>query len=282
MKLIKIAENDGPINWESQKPKNTEEAYAWAVKQELSARHQKAVFMEKLKPYEKHVITSWDPDKLGDVIAKMKYHYHWWGMPKGTPNGEKLWKAISFFIGRYEHARKLEGRYGRLVAKLKKVARTETFNDLKYKIPEKTIPSAEVPRRVYYDKDHYFNNPYWDKENVVSRYAGTIGHYANFSSAERNVLVELDRTLVRAGLKGMEKIYASTRKNGKWTDNRFVAVGADGRVVWKRIGGNVVYVDGKRISISYLTDTNATSLAMQQKILGPLKTTSKPFTGQKL
>jgi hypothetical protein len=48
------------------------------------------------------------------------------------------------------------------------------------------------------------------------------------------------------------------------------------------MGGNIVYVDGKKISISYLTDTNISALAMQKKILDPLKTTSKPDTGQNL
>lgn len=283
MKLNIVSENDGPVNWESQKPKNTEEAYAWAIKQELSARHQKAVFMEKLLPYEKHVATSWGPDNFKIPMEHViKYNWTWWGIPKGTPNSDKIWKAIKFYVERFEHARKLEGRYGRLVAKLKKVARTETFNDLKYKVPEKTIASADVPRKIYYDKDHYFNNPYWDKENVISRYAGTVGHYDKFNQTERNTLVELDRALTRNGLAGMEKIYASTRKNGKWSDNRFVAVGANGRVVWKHLGGNIIYVDGKRISIGYLTSTDHNSIDMQQKILGPLKTTPKPDTGQKL
>jgi hypothetical protein len=80
----------------------------------------------------------------------------------------------------------------------------------------------------------------------------------------------------------MEKLYGSTRKNGKWTDNRFVAIGADGRVIWKRVGGNVIYVDGKKISVSYLTNTDVTSLAKQKQFLEPLKTTPKPITGQKL
>lgn len=285
MKLFNIAENDNdPVKWENSKPKNTEEAYWWAVKQELAARHQKAVFMEKLKPYETVVVSSYTPNKLGEVIDKpMKYHYHWWGMPKGTPNGDKLWKAIKFYIERYEQARILEGRYGRLVQKLKKVGRTETFNELKFKVPEKLIPSSQVPRRVYYDKDHYFNNPYWDKENVISRYAGTVGHYPDFNAKERNTLVELDRTLIRNGLDGMDKIYGSTRKNHKWTENRFAATGAGGRLVWRHTGGgNVVYVDGKKISVSYLTDTYASALAMQKKILEPLKTTPKPDTTQKL
>jgi hypothetical protein len=99
------------------------------------------------------MVSSYSGDKLGDVTHKIKYHYHWWGIPKGTPNADKLWSIVKFYVDRYERARLAEGRYGRLVAKLKKTARTEKFNELKYKVPEKMIPSSEVPRRIYYDKN---------------------------------------------------------------------------------------------------------------------------------
>jgi len=78
--------------------------------------------------------------------------------------------------------------------------------------------------------------------------------------------------LKRNGLAGMETLYVSRIKVGKYVpDNRFVAFGANGKLIWKHVRGNTVYVDGKKISISYLTGTQAHDLMLQKALLEPLK-----------
>lgn len=271
MKLDNVSQSDGPVNWNNLENKTTEEQYNWALKQAMAAAHQEKVFREKLKPFEKHIITAYKGNFKVPVTHKIKCGFHWWGIPEGTPNADKLWAPLEFYAKRANHAEKLNGKYRRLAAKLKKVARTEKFNELKYKVPAQTIPSAEVPRRIYYTDDKYFNNPYWNREDVVSRYAGQVGHFPGYTHAERNLLVELDQTLTRNGLSGLEKMYSSTAKKGKWTDNRFVVFGAGGKVIWKHIGSNTVYINGAKISMSNIVGTSQFALDMQQKILGPLK-----------
>lgn len=272
MKLNNIVENDeGPVNWNNVEPQTTEEKYAQALKQEAAMRHQKDVFREKVEPFLPHLIRSWKPDKFtSPVTHKTRFNHYWYGLPEGTPNGEQMWKTFKFYTDRYEAARKMEGRYNRLAIQLKKVSRTETFNDLKYKVPAEKLSSNQVPRRIYYTKDKYFNNPYWDREDVISRYAGTPGHFEEITQPERNMLVELNRTLTRNGLDGLSKLYGSTKRIGaKHQENRFVVLGANGRVIWKHIGGNQCYVDGKKISMSLMT--NPKEFEKQQAILGYLK-----------
>ncbi len=271
MKLLNINEDDkGPVNWNNAQPKDTQEAYDWAVRQDMSARHQMDVFTKKLAPFEKHVITAWNGEFKTPVSHKIKNQYTWWGIPKGTPHEDEMFRAIKFYVERRERARKLQGRYSRLVSKLKKQSRTESFNDMKYKVKPVIFPSTSVPRRIHYTPDNYFNNPYWTKE-CISRYAGTVGHFDKFTPAERTTLVELDRTLRRYGIGGMEKLYGCTVQNGKWQDNRFVVIGGDEKVIWKHMGGNIVYVDGKRISMSILTNAeNHHAVARQKDILRPL------------
>lgn len=273
MKLFNIAENDDSVNWGNFQSKDTEDALGQAIKQEFAARHQKLVFREKLKPYENLVVTSWKPDVFKiPVLHYIKVDYTYWGIPVGTPNAETLWQAIKFYVKRFEHARKLEGRYGRLVTKLKKQARKEKFSDLKNKVPAETIPSSQVPRRIQYDGPSYFNNPYWIKDDVVNRYAGPVGHYQFFTDPERNTLVELDRALTKNGLDGMTKMYGCTIKPGKWPNNYFVAFGANGRLIWKHTNGNIVYIDGKRISITTLTNAGTPNdIKRQSAVLSLLK-----------
>lgn len=271
MKLLNVGDNDQPVNWQNVENQNIEDGYKQAVKQQSAARHQYTVFSQKLKPYEKHIITQWNGEFQSPVSHKIKYGYTWWGLPVGTPNGDQLWKAIKFYVARVNQARKMESKYARIAAKLKKAARTERFNELKYKTTIQTIPSSEVPRRIYYapGEGKYFNNPYWNRENVISRYAGQVGHFPEYTPTERNMLVELDQTLIRNGLAGLEKMYGSTIKSGRWANNHFVVFGANDKFIWKHVHGNLCYVDGKKVSISWLT--NPKEVEFQQKIFEPLK-----------
>ena len=275
MKIFNIAETtDEPVNWKNIETKGTEDTYRRAVKQEASARHRHAVFEEKLHQYQKLVATSWQEDGFKTPVShKIKTEFLWWGIPTGTPNADKLFQAIKFYVDRTNRARKLMGKYQRLAAKLKKVHRAETLKDLKSKSTFTHIDSADVPRRIIVSPHKYFNNPYWDRDNVVSRYAGPVVHFPKFTTAEQTTLIELERTLRKFGIPGMTKMYGSTIKKARWNDNRFVAFGADGRLIWKRMGGNTVYIDGNRVSITLLTNVivGSTDEMAQRDALEPLK-----------
>ena len=109
MRLLTVTETteDAPVNWKNLEPKNTEDKYTWALKQELAARQQMRVFKTKMGPYEKHMITSWNPDKFPTPVShSIKFNHRWLGIPKGTPKAEEMWKAVQFFVGRFERAKR--------------------------------------------------------------------------------------------------------------------------------------------------------------------------------
>lgn len=282
MKIFNIVETseDEPVNWENKKSGGTEEEYYRAVKQEASARHHSEVFMSMALKYSDLVVKAYNPDEFKvPVTHKIEFNYIWWGIPEGTPNAERLWAAIKLHVERYEHANKMMGRYQRLAAKLKKKYRAETLSDLKLKNVPVRIDSVNVPRKIYYTSTSYFENPYWEPDNVIRRYAGPAGHFPNFKPAELNTLVELEKSLRKFGLPGMTKMFACTIKknNGPYgvvNKNRFVAFGADGRLIWKyTTGGNVIYIDGKKVSITNLINVTVGSRAEmdQRNVLEPLR-----------
>lgn len=271
MKLFET--NDEAVNWTNDEPRSTSEAYVWALKRAASAYNAAIVYRHKFNPYEKLLVNSWNGEFKVPITHSMKVEHSWYGVAKSTPNGDTIWNAVKPIADRINKASKAYGKYTRLAAKLKKTYRVETFNELKYKTASKEEASLNVPRRVYYSKDNYFGNPYWIREDVLHRYAGPVGHFPHWKEAEKTKLVELERTLKRNGIPGMTKMEGVVIKNHKWTDNKFVAYGANGRLIWKHMtGGNVIYIDGKKVSITDLTDTsNVKRLARQQEILEPLK-----------
>lgn len=276
MKLTGIVETES--GFDIVQRKDLVDRYHAALKAARLAERHFELATDDLDKFKSHALTSWNGTKnwTRPVSHQAKFGWSYWAMPADTPNGDQLWKTIEHYGKRVHRAYKDISKYQRLASKLKKLYRSETFDKLKNGTPKATIPSAEVPRRIYYTKDNYFNNPYWDRENITKRYAGPVGHFPNFTNAERNTLTELERTLRHYGIPGLETLYGVTVKVRRQEINRFVVVGAGGRFIWKRIGGNVCYVDGKRVSISYMTNasvTNATHdevLHMQKQLLEPL------------
>ncbi len=139
---------------------------------------------------------------------------------------------------------------------------------------KETYHSLDIPRRIQYG-DHYFNNPYWERgDDVVDKYAGPPGHFANFDESEKHTLVELERALQANGIPGLSKMYGVTIKPQNKhlrAQNRFVVIGANGRLIWKRIAGNTLYIDGKKVSITYFTKLNANTLHHPNELLKSLK-----------
>lgn len=278
MKLFETTE-DGPINWENRKSVGTEDEYNRAVKQEASMQHRRQVFVDKVLQYSHVVVKEWKPENFKiPVVDKIKVYGRWWGVPADTPNADKLWKALKFYVDRYDQADKMIGRYGRLVTKLRKKFRAEIVNDLQSKEKAVRINAVDVPHKIYYAKNKYFDNPYWERENVVQRYAGPVGHFPHYTTAELNVLVELEKSLKKFGLPGMTKVFGCTVKiggPGSHNKNRFVAFGAEGRLIWKCVNGNYIYIDGKRVPITAVINVvGASSKAEldQRKYLEPLLT----------
>src|SRR5271170_61004 len=101
MKLIRVHETteDEPVNWgNNAELKTTEEKYLRALKQETSMRHQCEVFLHSILPYEKELIKAYNPDKFPVPISHMqKFQYSYWGLPKGAPNGETVWKGFMHY-----------------------------------------------------------------------------------------------------------------------------------------------------------------------------------------
>lgn len=267
MKLFNISENNqDSVNWKNTEFDTFEQEMLWTINKQRAAKHEQEILLQRFDLYKKHLVKSWNGKFPIPVSHKAEVQHQWFGMPEGTPNGDKIWKEVEFYINRIEHARKLAGKYERLVAKIKKEARTKSLEKLK-KAPNQIIPSADVPRRIYYSHNHYFNNPYWDNgENIISHYAGSVGHFSGFNKSEQHTLAELNQTLIRYGLGGMDKMYGVSFKPDYINQepcNKFVAFGADGRLIWKCNYGNIVYIDGKQVSILDVASTPTTKLGIE-------------------
>lgn len=269
MKLMGIVETEG--SFEIVKPTDTADKYLAALRSAKAAQHQYLLASDQLRKFEPHVLNSYNGNWKEPVSHQAKFGYSHWAMPAKTPNGDELWRTVEHYGKRVARAYKLAGRYRRLATKFRQQYRGEMLDDLKSKNSAGDVPSSRVPRRIHYTKTNYFNNPYWIRDNVITRYAGHVGHFPNFTNAESNTLAELERTLRRYGIPGLKTLYGVTLKKGRQQINHFVVIGADGRFIWKRIGGNTCYVDGKKVSITYLTDANAPdTLDMQKQLLEPL------------
>lgn len=262
--------NDQAVSWTNTEPADTPEAYVWALRKAKALHHQHEILLAKFKPYAKHLIKgNYRGEFNTPIVPKSQIkvgQYDTYAIPQGTANADKLWEIVQSIGKKTAKAWKMMGKYTRLAAKLKKTYRDETFDAL-HKVDPKQISPNEVPRRIYYTKDRYFNNPYWDRENVVMRYGGPVAHFPELNAQERVTLVELERTLKKHGLPGMTKAYGTIVKRDRWRVNRFVAFGANDRLIWKRIGSNIVYIDGKKVSISDLTDTYNLRLKEKQDLI---------------
>ena len=169
----------------------------------------------------------------------------WYINPKHVnllPAAKRAIEAASMYFKEF-HA------FERIIRKLKNKIAAERVENLRKQQPKTNTPStANIPKTIpTAPGTKGISNPYYAATS--DRYVGPVYNYPDLSTPMKTMYADLEKALQAAGLNGFTVLYGGRKNKGHIS---FVAVGADGKFIWKKLGSkynsvNDVYINGTRM-----------------------------------